>query len=128
MEDRIAGLKDKIDIKKQNQKNTYREDRRVVRGICRNPVTPSKKPNLRLTGIKEEEMQVKCIGNIINKIVAEIFPNLKEELPIQVQEASRKPNRHDQNRTSPWHIIVKTISTENKERILEAVREKNQIT
>jgi hypothetical protein len=26
------------------------------------------------------------------------------------------------------HIIVKTISTENKERILKAVRKKNQIT
>jgi hypothetical protein len=34
----------------------------------------------------------------------------------------------DQNRTSPCHSIIKTISTENKERILKAVREKNQIT
>jgi hypothetical protein len=49
-------------------------------------------------------------------------------MSIQVQEASKRPNRHDQNRTSPWHIIVKTISTENKERIFKAVREKNQIT
>jgi hypothetical protein len=43
-------------------------------------------------------------------------------------EASRTPSRHDQNRTSPWHIIVKIIITENKERMLKAVREKNQIT
>jgi hypothetical protein len=34
------------------------------------------------------------------------------------------PNRHNQSRTSPQHIIVKTTSTENKERILKAVREK----
>jgi hypothetical protein len=40
---------------------------------------------------------------------------------------SRTPNRHDQNRTFPWYIIVKTISTENRERILKAVREKNEI-
>jgi hypothetical protein len=26
---------------------------------------------------------------------------------IQVQEASKIPNRLDQNRTSPWHIIIK---------------------
>jgi hypothetical protein len=49
-------------------------------------------------------------------------------LPIQVQEASRKPNRLDQNITSPQHIIIKTTNTENRERILKAVREKKQIT
>jgi hypothetical protein len=50
-------------------------------------------------------------------------------LPIQIQEASRIPNRLDQNRTSPQYIIIiKTTSTENRERILETVREKKQIT
>jgi tRNA A37 threonylcarbamoyladenosine dehydratase len=49
-------------------------------------------------------------------------------MPIQVQEASRTPNRPDQNRTTPQHIIIKTTSTETKERILKAVREKKQIT
>jgi hypothetical protein len=49
-------------------------------------------------------------------------------LPIQVQEAYRTPNRLNQNRTSPRHIIIKTISPENRERILKAVREKNQVT
>jgi hypothetical protein len=48
---------------------------------------------------------------------------------IQVQEASRTPNRLHQNRTTPpLHIIIKTTSTENTERILKAVREKTQIT
>jgi hypothetical protein len=32
-------------------------------------------------------------------------------MPIQEQEASRIPNRLDQNRTTPWHIIIKTTST-----------------
>jgi hypothetical protein len=49
-------------------------------------------------------------------------------MSIQIQEVSRTPNRYDQNRTSPQHIIVKTISPKNKERILKAVRGKNQIT
>jgi hypothetical protein len=80
-------------------------------------------------GIEEgEEVQAKGMHNIFNKIIAEKFPNLKKVLPIQVQEASRTPNRLDQNRTSPWHIIIKTTSTENTERILKAVREKKQIT
>jgi hypothetical protein len=49
-------------------------------------------------------------------------------LTIHVQETSRTPNRLDQNRTSPRHIIIKTTSTENRERILKAIREKKQIT
>jgi hypothetical protein len=36
------------------------------------------------------------------------------------------PNRLDQNRTSPWNIIIKTTSTENRERILKAVRKKKK--
>jgi hypothetical protein len=77
---------------------------------------------------KGEEVQAKRIHNIFNKIIAENFPNLEKELSIQVKEASRTPNRLDQNRTSPQHIIVKTSSTENRGRILKAVREKKQIT
>jgi hypothetical protein len=49
-------------------------------------------------------------------------------MPIQVVEVSRTPKTHEQNRTSQRHIIVKTISTENKERLLMALRGKNQIT
>jgi hypothetical protein len=56
------------------------------------------------------------------------FLTLEKDLPIQVQEASRTPNRHDQDRTTPQHNIIKTTSTENRERILMAVREKKQIT
>jgi hypothetical protein len=46
---------------------------------------------------------------------------------IQVQEAARTPNRLDQNRTTPQYIIIKATSTKNRERILNAVREKKQI-
>jgi hypothetical protein len=48
-------------------------------------------------------------------------------MPIQIQEASRTLNRLGQNRMTPQDII-KTTSIENSERILKAVREKNQIT
>jgi hypothetical protein len=78
-------------------------------------------------GIEGEEVQAKGIYNLFNKIITEIFPNLEKTMPILVQEASRTPNRLDQNRTSPQYII-KTTSTENRERILKAVREKKQIT
>jgi hypothetical protein len=48
-------------------------------------------------------------------------------MPTQVQEASRIPNRLDQNRTTPQHMIIKTTSTENRERILKDIRKKKQI-
>jgi 16S rRNA C1402 N4-methylase RsmH len=49
-------------------------------------------------------------------------------MPIQEQKASRTPNRLDQNKTCTQHIIIKTTSTENRERILKTVGEKKQVT
>jgi hypothetical protein len=78
-------------------------------------------------GIEEgEEVQAKGMHNILNKIITENFPNVEKSIPIQMQETSRTPNRPDQNRTTPQHIIIKTTSTEPQERILKAVREKNK--
>jgi hypothetical protein len=48
-----------------------------------------------------EDVQAKGICNIFNKIIAENFPNLKTDLSIRVQKASRTPKRLEQNRTSP---------------------------
>jgi hypothetical protein len=62
---------------------------------------------------KGEKVQAKVICNIFNRIVAENFPNLKKEMSIQVKKASRPPNGHCQNKSSVWHITVKTIRTEN---------------
>jgi hypothetical protein len=80
-------------------------------------------------GIEEgEEVQAKGMRNIYNKITTENFPNLEKSMPIQVQEASRTPQRPDQNRTTPQHIIIKTTHTEIRERIFKSVRQKKQIT
>jgi hypothetical protein len=88
-----------------------------------------KRPKLRIIGIEEgEEVQAKGIHNIFKKIITENFPNLEKAMPIQVQEASRMPNRFDQNRIITQHIIIKTTSTENREKILKAIRETKQIT
>jgi hypothetical protein len=57
----------------------------------------TKSPNLRIMGIEEgEQVQVKGMCNIFNKIITENFPNLEKDIPIQMQEASRTPNRRDQ--------------------------------
>jgi hypothetical protein len=61
----------------------------------------TKTPNLRIMSIEEEEVQPKGMDNIFNKIITKNFPNLEKTMPIQVQEATRIPNRLDQNRTTP---------------------------
>ena len=49
-------------------------------------------------------------------------------MPMNIQEAYRTPNRLDQKRNSSWHIIIRTTNALNKDRILKAVREKDQVT
>jgi hypothetical protein len=75
-----------------------------------------------------EEVRAEVMHNIFNKIITENFPNLGKSIPIKMQEASRVPNRPDQNRTTPCHIIIKTTNTQTRESTLKAVREKKQIT
>jgi hypothetical protein len=119
VENRIPGLEDKIDIEEKNRR-TLNKRLKICKRNMQELRDSIKRPNLRIMGIKEgEEVQAKKTHNIFNKRI--------ENFPIQVQQASRTPNRLDQNRTSPWHIIIKTTSTENRERILETVREKKQI-
>ena len=48
-------------------------------------------------------------------------------MSMNIQEAYRTPNRLDQKWNSSSHIKIKTQSTQNKERILKAVRGKGQV-
>jgi hypothetical protein len=45
-----------------------------------------------------------------------------------IQETFQNPNRHDQKRTTPCHIITKMPKLENKERLLKSARENHQLT
>ena len=57
------------------------------------------------------------------------FPNLAKEIAFQeVQEAQRVPKKLDPRKNTPRHIIIKLPKMKQKERILEAAREKDTIT
>jgi hypothetical protein len=47
---------------------------------------------------------------------------------MNIQEAYRTQNRLYQKRNSSGHIIIRTTNALNKDRILKAVREKDQVT
>jgi hypothetical protein len=49
-------------------------------------------------------------------------------MPMNIQEAYRTPNSLDQKRNSYWHIIIRKTNVLNKDRILQAVRERGQVT
>ena len=59
----------------------------------------------------------------------ENFPNLAKEIDFQeVQEAQRIPKKLDPRRSTPRHIIITLPKIKEKERILEAAREKDTVT
>ena len=65
---------------------------------------------------------------IFEEIIVENFPNIEKEIVNQVQEAQRIPYRINPRRNMPRHILIKLTKTKDKERILKAAREKQQVT
>jgi hypothetical protein len=127
MEERISGAEDSIEnISTTIKENTKRK--RILTQNIQEIQDTRRRPNLRIIGIDDnEDFQLKGPANIFNKIIEENFPKLKKEMPTNIQEAYRTPNRLDQKRNSFRHIIIRTTNALNKERILKAVREKSQV-
>jgi DNA-directed RNA polymerase beta subunit len=69
--------------------------------------------------------KIKCI---FNKTRKEHFLNLNKKIPINVQGAHRIQNQLDQKRNFTFHIIIRALSIQDKERILKAAGEKDQTT
>jgi esterase/lipase len=89
-EDRISELEDETEIRGKTEELLVEQLKTCERNI--QELTNSiRRPNMRIMGIEEEEVQAKGIHDIFNKIVTENFPNLEKVTPIQVQETSRTP-------------------------------------
>ena len=76
----------------------------------------------------EVEEEEKEIENLFEKIMEENFPSLVQELHMQVPEAQRVPKKLEPRRNIPRYIIIKLSKIKNKERILNAAREKETVT
>ena len=98
MEERISGAEDSI----ENISTTIREHAKCKKVLTENiqeTQDTMRRPNLRILGVDEnEDFQLKGPANIFNKIIEENFPNLKKEMPMNIQEAYRTPNTLDQKR------------------------------
>jgi chromosome segregation ATPase len=124
MEERISITEDSI----ENIDNTIKENAKCKKILSQNIQEiqdTMRRPNLRKIGVDEnEDFQLKGLLNIFKKIIEENFPNLKKEMPANIQEAYRTPNRLDRKRNSSRHIIIRTTNALNKDRIVKAIREK----
>ena len=76
----------------------------------------------------EGEEEEEEIENLFENIM-ENFPNLAKEIDFQeVHKAQRVPKKLDPRKHTPRHIIITLLKIEDKERILEAAREKDTVT
>ena len=67
--------------------------------------------------------------NLFEQIMKENFLNLAKEIDFQeVQEAQRVPKKLDPRRNTPRYIIITFPKMKQKERILEAARQKDTVT
>ena len=87
-------------------------------------------PNIRITGVPEEEDKKKDHEKILEEIIVENFPKMEKEIITQVQETQRITNRINPRQNTPGHILIKLLhmKIKHKEQVLKAAREKQQIT
>ena len=87
-----------------------------------------KKPNLCLIDVPgcDRENESK-LGNTVQDIIQENFPNLARQATIQVQEIQRI-QRYSSRIATPKHIIFIFTRVEMKEKMLSAAREKGRVT
>jgi hypothetical protein len=120
MEESISSAEDS----KENMGKTIKENaKKILSQNIQEIQDTRRRPNLRIIGVDENE-DFQLTANIFNKIIEENFPNQKKDMPMNIQEAYRTPNRLDQKRNSSQHIIIRTTNALNKDRILTALREK----
>ena len=76
----------------------------------------------------EREEEEQKIENLFEQIMKENFPNLPMKTDFQeVKEAQRVPKKLDPRRNTPRHIMITLPKMKDKERILEAAREKDTV-
>ena len=124
----INGVDQKEETNIQPEKNEETRSRKNEERL-RNLQDILKRSNIRIIGVPEGEEEDQQIENLFEQIMKENFPHLAKEIDFQeVQEAQRVPKKLDPRRNTPRHNIITLPKMKQKERILEAAREKDTVT
>ena len=109
MEERISDAEDSIDNMDTTIKENAKCKKILTQHIQEIQDVSNEKTKPMVIGIDEnEDFQIKRSINIFTKIIEENFPNLKKEIPMNIQEGYRIPNRLDHKRNSSQHKIIRT--------------------
>ena len=84
--------------------------------------------NIRIIGIPRGEEEEQGIENLFEKVMMENFPNLRREKVTQIQKTQRVPRKRNPKRPTARHIRIKMANFQDKERVLKAAREKQEVT
>ena len=84
--------------------------------------------NIRIIGIPEGKEKDQGIETLFQKVMTENFPNLERGKATQVQKAQRDPLKMNPKCPTPRHTIIKIPNFKDKERILKAAKEKQEVT
>ena len=126
-EDCISELEDKVEKNTQNEQEKEKRLRKNEEGL-KEMQDNMKCNNIRIIGMPEGEEEEQGIENLSEKVMMENFPNLRREKVTQIQETQRVPNKRNPQRLTARHIIIKMAKFQDKERILKAAREKQEVT
>ena len=83
--------------------------------------------NIHIIGVPERGGREKGLEKIFEEVIAENFPNMGKERVNQVQAAQRVPGRINPRRNTLRYIVIKLTKIKDKDKILKATREKQQI-
>ena len=106
----------------QNGETRIQKNKEKLRNLWDN----FKHSNTKVRRVPEGEEEEQEIENLFENIMKDNFPYLAKE--IDVQEAQRVPKKLYPRRNTPRHIIIILSKIKQKERILNAAREKVTVT
>ena len=113
-----------ITTKEQNKEKRMKR----IEGNPRDLWDNTKRTNIRIIGVPEEEEKKKWSDKIFEEITVENISNMGKEIVTQVQEAQRVPYRINPRKNTPKTHINQITKFKFKEKILKAAREKQKIT
>ena len=119
MEDKV----EKNTQKEQEQEKRLRKNEEGLREMQDNV----KHNDSGVIGIPEGEEEEQGIENLFENVMMENFPNLIGKKS-QNSRKHRVPSKRKPKRPTSRHIIIKVAKFQDKERILKAAREKQEVT
>ena len=129
MKQRIGSASWRTNYKKTPRKSKKRKrgSERIKEGL-REMQDNTKCNNIHIIGIPEREEEEQGIENLFEKVMMENYPNLMREKGTQIQESQRVPSKRNPKMPTARHIIIKMAKFQDKEKILKAAREKQEVT